>query len=136
MEDKGFQILFILIFISIYDKKNKCYCTLRIKICSATGFPCFKSGVMNMGPCKTTESLPTGAPIALSAPHFYQVALMIITFMLHFCVVWTTTKSKLKLKLITVLNVQADQSFRDAVIGMKPDKEKHQMYVSFFYTIL
>ena len=87
-----------------------------------------------MGPCKTTESLPTGAPIALSAPHFYQVARMIITFVLHFCVVWTTTKSKLK--PITVLNVQADQSFRDAVIGMKPDKEKHQMYVSFVYTIL
>ena len=91
---------------------------------------------MNMGPCKTTESLPTGAPIALSAPHFYQVTRMMITFILHFCVVWTTTKSKLKLNLITVLNVQADQSFRDAVIGMKPDKEKHQMYVSFFYTIL
>merc|ERR1719348_2092664 len=47
-----------------------------------------------MGPCKTTESLPTGAPIALSYPHFYQ----------------------------------ADQSFRDAVIGMKPEKEKHQMF--------
>ena len=88
-----------------------------------------------MGPCKTTESLPTGAPIALSAPHFYQVALMIITFMLHFCVVWTTTKSKLKLKLITVLNDQADQSFRDAVVGMKPDKEKHQMYVLIFFTM-
>jgi len=68
--------------------ENECYCM------EDKGFPCFKSGVMNMGPCKTTESLPTGAPIALSAPHFYQ----------------------------------ADQSFRDAVIGMKPDKEKHQMY--------
>ena len=135
MEDKGCQIIFILIFIFISNEKNKCYCTWRIKICSATGFPCFKSGVMNMGPCKTTESLPTGAPIALSAPHFYQVSNMMITFMLHFCVVLTTTKSKLKLKLITVLNVQADQSFRDAVIGMKPDKEKHQMYVSFICTI-
>jgi len=51
-------------------------------------------GVMNMGPCKTTESLPTGAPIALSYPHFYQ----------------------------------ADPSFREAVIGMKPEKEKHQMF--------
>jgi len=70
------------------NEENECYCM------DNKGFPCFKSGVMNMGPCKTTESLPTGAPIALSAPHFYQ----------------------------------ADQSFRDAVIGMKPDKEKHQMY--------
>merc|ERR1719319_1968573 len=36
-----------------------------------------------------------GAPIALSAPHFYQ----------------------------------ADPSFREAVIGKKPDQEKHQFYV-------
>ena len=36
-------------------------------------FPCFKSGVMNMGPCKASEGLPAGAPIALSSPHFYQV---------------------------------------------------------------
>jgi len=70
------------------NEENKCYCM------DDQGFPCFKSGVMNMGPCKTSESLPTGAPIALSYPHFYQ----------------------------------ADQSFRDAVIGMKPEKEKHQMF--------
>jgi len=70
------------------NEENKCYCM------DDKGFPCFKSGVMNMGPCKTTESLPTGAPIALSYPHFYQ----------------------------------ADPSFREAVIGMKPEKEKHQMF--------
>lgn len=70
------------------NEENKCYCM------EDKGFPCFKSGVMNMGPCKTSESLPNGAPIALSYPHFYQ----------------------------------ADQSFRDAVIGMEPNKEKHQMY--------
>jgi len=70
------------------NEENKCYCM------DDKGYPCFKSGVMNMGPCKTTESLPTGAPIALSYPHFYQ----------------------------------ADQSFRDAVMGMKPEKEKHQMF--------
>merc|ERR1712210_405447 len=70
------------------NEENKCYCM------DDQGFPCFKSGVMNMGPCKTSESLPKGAPIALSYPHFYQ----------------------------------ADQSFRDAVMGMKPEKEKHQMF--------
>ena len=83
MEDKGCQILFI--FISITRKTS--VTVWRMKIYSATGFPCFKSGVMNMGPCKTTESLPTGAPIALSAPHFYQVTRTMITFILHFCVV-------------------------------------------------
>ena len=43
---------------------NKCYCL--------KGFDCFKSGVLNMAPCKISESLPAGAPIALSYPHFYQ----------------------------------------------------------------
>ena len=33
---------------------------------------------MNMGPCKTSESLPKGAPIALSYPHFYQVFVTVI----------------------------------------------------------
>ena len=36
------------------------------------GFDCFKSGVLNMAPCKTRSDLPKGAPIALSYPHFYQ----------------------------------------------------------------
>jgi len=43
---------------------NKCYCL--------KGFDCFKSGVLNMAPCKISENLPAGAPIALSYPHFYQ----------------------------------------------------------------
>merc|ERR1719228_2587423 len=45
---------------------NKCYCL------KDQGFDCFKSGVLNMAPCKISESLPKGAPIALSYPHFYQ----------------------------------------------------------------
>jgi len=32
-------------------------------------YKCFKSGVLNMEPCKRD----TGAPLALSYPHFYQV---------------------------------------------------------------
>lgn len=45
---------------------NKCYCL------KDQGFDCFKSGVLNMAPCKISDSLPKGAPIALSYPHFYQ----------------------------------------------------------------
>jgi len=48
------------------NEDNKCYC-LKDK-----GFDCFKSGVLNMAPCKITANLPNGAPIALSYPHFYQ----------------------------------------------------------------
>jgi len=45
---------------------NECYCL------KDEGFSCFKSGVLNMAPCKRSEDLPLGAPIALSYPHFYQ----------------------------------------------------------------
>jgi len=45
---------------------NACYCLKE------EGFSCFKSGVFNMEPCKRTDALPLGAPIALSYPHFYQ----------------------------------------------------------------
>merc|ERR1719300_1329660 len=69
------------------NPENACYCL--------DGFSCFKSGVFNMEPCKRTDDLPLGAPIALSYPHFYE----------------------------------ADQSFHDAVVGLKPEKEKHQFYV-------
>jgi len=48
------------------NEDNKCYCM------KDQGFDCFKSGVLNMAPCKVTDSLPKGAPIALSYPHFYQ----------------------------------------------------------------
>ena len=43
---------------------NQCYCR--------EGFSCYKTGVLNMAPCKTRPDLPLGAPIALSYPHFYQ----------------------------------------------------------------
>ena len=86
---------------------------IKIMIIIYLGFPCFKSGVMNMGPCKTSASLPTGAPIALSYPHFYQVII-------------TNDYSHGNNYLLLI--PQADQSFRDAVIGMEPNKEKHQMY--------
>jgi hypothetical protein len=69
------------------NEANSCYCM------EEDGFPCFKSGVMNMGPCKRSASLPDGAPIALSYPHFYQ----------------------------------AHPSFGEAVLGLKPDKIKHQV---------
>jgi len=68
---------------------NECYCMKDKK------FDCYKTGVMNMAPCKVTPDLPTGAPIALSYPHFYQ----------------------------------ADEQYLNAVVGLKPDKEKHQFYV-------
>jgi len=71
------------------NAENECFCL------KDEGFSCFKSGVFNMEPCKRTEDLPLGAPIALSYPHFYE----------------------------------ADQSFHDAVVGLKPEKEKHQFYV-------
>jgi len=45
---------------------NSCYCL------KDQGFSCFKSGVLNMEPCKRSTQLPKGAPIALSFPHFYQ----------------------------------------------------------------
>jgi len=48
------------------NEANKCYCMKE------EGFDCFKSGVLNMAPCKTRSDLPKGAPIALSYPHFYQ----------------------------------------------------------------
>ena len=64
---------------------NECYCV------EEDGYKCFKSGVLNMEPCKRE----TNAPLALSMPHFYG----------------------------------ADQSFRDAVGGLTPDKEKHQFYL-------
>lgn len=76
---------------------NQCYCMEDggRGVSKEHKFPCFKSGVMNMGPCKASEGLPAGAPIALSSPHFYQ----------------------------------ADPSFREAVVGMEPNKTKHQMFV-------
>lgn len=48
------------------NQDNKCFCM------EDQGFPCLKSGVLNMGPCKKMPGLPTGAPIALSYPHFYE----------------------------------------------------------------
>eukprot|EP00095_Tigriopus_kingsejongensis_P003740 maker-scaffold1209_size55568-snap-gene-0.8 protein:Tk03740 transcript:maker-scaffold1209_size55568-snap-gene-0.8-mRNA-1 annotation:"scavenger receptor class b member 1-like" len=41
---------------------NECYCL------EEEGFRCFKSGVLNMEPCKRE----TNAPLALSMPHFYD----------------------------------------------------------------
>ena len=71
------------------NEDNKCYCM------KDQGFDCYQSGVFNMAPCKATPDLPTGAPIALSYPHFYQ----------------------------------AHPRYQEAVVGLKPDKEKHQFYV-------
>jgi len=48
------------------NEDNECYCR------KDQNFDCFKSGVLNMAPCKVTPDLPKGAPIALSYPHFYQ----------------------------------------------------------------
>jgi len=45
---------------------NECYCM------KDQAFTCFKTGVLNMAPCKINPDLPKGAPIALSYPHFYQ----------------------------------------------------------------
>ena len=51
------------------NEDNECYCR------KDQGFDCYKSGVLNMAPCKATPDRPDGAPIALSYPHFYQVCL-------------------------------------------------------------
>ena len=67
------------------NEDNECYCL------KDENYPCYKSGVYNMEPCKRD----TKAPLALSMPHFYQ----------------------------------ADESYRRAVLGMNPDKEKHQFYM-------
>lgn len=64
---------------------NECYCMAN------ENMKCFKSGVMNMEPCKREAQ----APLALSMPHFYQ----------------------------------ADESFTNAVHGLKPEKEKHEFYM-------
>lgn len=45
-----------------YNEDNKCYCL------EDEGYQCFKSGVLNMEPCKRD----TKAPLALSMPHFYM----------------------------------------------------------------
>ena len=76
-------------FLDARNTNNSCFCLKE------NGFSCFKSGVFNLAPCKRTEQLPLGPPLAVSFPHFYQ----------------------------------ADQSFLDGVEGLKPQKEKHQVYV-------
>ena len=70
-----------------YNPDNACYCLEE----ESPDFKCFKSGVMDMKPCKRDSM----APVALSQPHFYN----------------------------------ADQSFLDAVEGMRPSKEKHEFFV-------
>ena len=45
-----------------YNPDNECFCL------EDEGYPCFKSGVLNMEPCKRE----TKAPLALSMPHFYM----------------------------------------------------------------
>ena len=52
------------VFVCRKNEDNACYCV--------DGFKCLRSGVLNMAPCKRTPELPTGAPLALSYPHFYQ----------------------------------------------------------------
>ena len=67
------------------NEDNACYCL------DDENFDCFKSGVLNMEPCKRDSK----APLALSMPHFYQ----------------------------------ADPSFVDDIVGLKPEKEKHEFYM-------
>ena len=47
---------------AVKNTENECYCM------EDEGFDCFKSGVLNMEPCKRD----THAPLALSFPHFYE----------------------------------------------------------------
>ena len=70
----------------VRNPDNACYC-----LKNDPRFKCFKSGVIDMKPCKRD----TMAPLALSQPHFYE----------------------------------ADPSFREAVEGMNPSKEKHEFYM-------
>jgi len=48
----------------VRNPENACYCP--------DGFRCLKSGAFNMAPCKVKPDLETGAPLALSYPHFYM----------------------------------------------------------------
>ena len=61
------------------NEENACYCL------ADQDFTCFKSGVLNMEPCKRE----TFAPLALSMPHFYQARFW-ISFELcgHFTKTW------------------------------------------------
>jgi len=70
----------------VRNPDNACYC-----LKNDPRFKCFKSGVIDMKPCKRDSM----APLALSQPHFFE----------------------------------ADQSFRDALEGMNPSKEKHEFYM-------
>lgn len=45
-----------------YNPDNECYCL------EGEGYTCFKSGVLNMEPCKRESK----APLAVSMPHFYM----------------------------------------------------------------
>ena len=47
-----------------YNPDNACYCLAD----ESPSFKCFKSGVMDMKPCKRDSM----APVALSQPHFYN----------------------------------------------------------------
>jgi len=51
------------------NEDNECYCRIE------DGFSCLKSGALNLEPCKVTEALPLGAPLAISFPHFYEADL-------------------------------------------------------------
>ena len=90
---------------------NSCYCL------EDQGFPCFKSGVLNLAPCKRSPDLPLGAPIALSYPHFYQ-ADQSFRFL-----------AILKPVYLFFVPLPHVHLFRDAVGGLSPRKEEHQFYV-------
>jgi len=49
---------------AVRNPENACYCK--------DGFRCLRSGAFNMAPCKVKPDLATGAPLALSYPHFYM----------------------------------------------------------------
>ena len=73
-----------------------------------------------MAPCKVKPDLATGAPLALSYPHFYMVCIY--------------KKINTSLQLISTfprwyIIGQADPWYLNNVEGLKPDKEKHEFYV-------
>ena len=81
------ELVFSMSRLQVRNPENACYCP--------DGFRCLKSGVIenwkrqlpgewwltlypgafNMAPCKVKPDLATGAPLALSYPHFYMVCM-------------------------------------------------------------
>ena len=79
-----------------------------------------------MAPCKVKPDLATGAPLALSYPHFYMVGLQSRACKSRPLSKYPPLDSSFSsFKCIG----QADPWYLNSVEGLKPEKEKHEFYV-------